>query len=53
MICRKDKEQVKNRPPASSGRIDYLDRRLSHVDKEMGRMFSEDRYIQMKTSDCL
>ena len=43
----KDKEQVKNQLPASSGRIDYLDTRLSFSDREMDRMFSEDRQIQM------
>ena len=39
----KDKEPVKNQPPASSGRIFYLARRLSLTDREMEIMLSEDR----------
>ena len=35
----KDKEPVKNQQPASSDRIDYLDKRLSHADREIERMF--------------
>ena len=46
-MCRKDKEPVKDRPPASTGRMDYLGKRLSLVDREMVRMLSEDRWIQM------
>ena len=43
----KDKEPDKDQLPASSGRMDYLGKRLSQADCEMEIMFSEDRRIQM------
>ena len=38
-----DKKQVLNQPQASSDRIDYLGKRLSKADREMDRMFIEER----------
>ena len=45
-----DMKQVLNRPPASSGRIDYLLKRLSKADQEMDRMFGEDRKIDKQVT---
>ena len=36
-----DKKQVPNQPPVSSGTIDYLGKRLSEADPEMGKIFEK------------
>ena len=39
----RDKESIKDHPPATLGRVDYMDIRLYQADQEMSRMFGEDR----------
>ena len=38
-----DKESIKDRPPATLGRGDYLGKRFYQAGREMARMFGEDR----------
>ena len=45
-----DKRSIKYRPPAIQGGKDYIVKRLDQVDREMKRMFGEDRYLPW-TSD--
>ena len=38
-----DKESIKDQPPATLGRVDYLGKRLYQVEREMARMFDDER----------
>ena len=42
----KDKESIKDRPPAYLGRGDYVGKRFGQGDREMARMIGEDRWIR-------
>ena len=49
----RDKESINYRPPATLGRVDYMGKRLDRADREMARMFGEDRKIQMNKSPSI
>ena len=39
----RDKAAIKDHPPATLGRLDYLGKRLDQAGREMARMIDEDR----------
>ena len=41
--CGKGKESIKDQPPATLDRVDYLGKRLYQADREMARMFGDNK----------